>query len=71
MEASAAACWAEADLAKSRGSLTKTKTFPTEKDITGEEARIGDPELSDLCRTIIDGQQKEIDQMRSILERLP
>ncbi len=41
MEASAAACWAEADLAQSRGSLTKTKTFPTEKDITTEEARIG------------------------------
>jgi heterodisulfide reductase subunit A len=41
MEASAAACWAEADLAKSRGSLTKTKTFPVEKNITDEEARIG------------------------------
>jgi len=36
-----------------------------------EQASIRDPELSNLCRTIIDGQQKEIDQMRSILERLP
>ncbi len=41
MEASAAACWAEADLATSRGTLTKTKTFPVEKNITDEEARIG------------------------------
>ncbi len=41
MEASAAACWAEADLAKARGSLTKNKTFPTERDIFTEEPRIG------------------------------
>ncbi len=41
MEASAAACWAEADLAKARGALTKTKEYPAEKDITTEEAKIG------------------------------
>lgn len=41
MEASAAACWAEADLAKARGSMTKTKVFPDERDITAEEPRIG------------------------------
>ena len=41
MEASAAACWAEADLAPARGTLTKTKVFPDEKNIVEEEARIG------------------------------
>ncbi|HKJ64115.1 MAG TPA: FAD-dependent oxidoreductase, partial [Desulfopila sp.] len=41
MEASAAACWAETDLARARGSLTKTKVFPDERDIEGEEVRIG------------------------------
>ena len=41
MEASAAACWAEADLARSRGELTRIKTYPDEKDISGEEPRIG------------------------------
>ena len=41
MEASAAACSAESDLAAARGSLTKTKTFPAEKEISQEEARIG------------------------------
>jgi len=41
MEASAAACWAEADLAGARGSLTRTKVFPDERDIEDEEVRIG------------------------------
>jgi heterodisulfide reductase subunit A2 len=41
MEASAAACWAEADLAPARGTLTKSKVFPDEKNITDEEPRIG------------------------------
>ena len=41
MEASAAACWAEADLAPARGTLTKTKTFPEERQVADEEARIG------------------------------
>jgi len=41
MEASAAACWAEADLAKARGELTRTKEYPSEKDITTEEPKIG------------------------------
>jgi len=41
MEASAAACWAETDLAGARGALAKSKTYPEEKDITAEEPRIG------------------------------
>jgi len=41
MEASAAACWAEADLCKSRGALTQTKTYPEEKQVAGEEIKIG------------------------------
>lgn len=41
MEASAAACWAESDLAQARGTLTRTKTFPAEKEISLEEVRIG------------------------------
>lgn len=41
MEASAAACSAGLDLSSARGSLVKEKVFPDEKDITGEEPRIG------------------------------
>ncbi len=41
MEASAAACSAESDLAAARGALTKTKTYPDEKSVTGEDPRIG------------------------------
>ncbi len=41
MEASAAACGAEATLAGSRGALTKAKTYPAEQDQTAAEPRIG------------------------------
>ena len=41
MEASAAACMAETDLAPARGTLTRTKTFPAERQVENEEARIG------------------------------
>jgi heterodisulfide reductase subunit A len=41
MEASAAACWAEAGLAQSRGALTQIKAYPQEKEISAEEPRIG------------------------------
>ena len=41
MEASAAACWAESGLAQSRGTLTQTKSYPQEKVISTEEAKIG------------------------------
>jgi heterodisulfide reductase subunit A2 len=41
MEASAAACGAEATLAESRGALTRTKTYPAERDQTAAEPRIG------------------------------
>jgi len=41
MEASAAACWAESDLAKSRGALTKAKSYPEQKNVSEEEAKIG------------------------------
>jgi len=41
MEASAAACSAGISLSGSRGALVRDKEFPTEKDITGEEPRIG------------------------------
>ena len=41
MEASAAACWAETGLAQSRGALTQTKRYPQEREISGEEAKIG------------------------------
>jgi len=41
MEASASACSASINLAPSRGSLVKEKVFPDEKDIEGEEPRIG------------------------------
>jgi hypothetical protein len=35
-----------------------------------EEAPISDPEIKDLCETIVSTQQEEINQMRAILERL-
>jgi heterodisulfide reductase subunit A len=41
MEASAAACSAQSDLAAARGSLTKTKVFPDEREVSAEEPRIG------------------------------
>lgn len=41
MEASAAACWAETDLARARGKLTRSKTYPPERDIHSEEPKIG------------------------------
>jgi heterodisulfide reductase subunit A len=41
MEASAAACEAKASLAGARGSLSRQKTYPQERDVKDEEARIG------------------------------
>ena len=41
VEASAAACSAGISLSGSRGTLVRDKEFPAEKDITGEEPRIG------------------------------
>ncbi|MCK4389965.1 MAG: CoB--CoM heterodisulfide reductase iron-sulfur subunit A family protein [Desulfobacterales bacterium] len=41
MEASAAAGAASTTLAPARGTLTKKKEFPPEKDVSGEEPRIG------------------------------
>ena len=41
MEASAAAAAASTALAPARGSLTKTREFPPEKDVSGEEPRVG------------------------------
>jgi len=35
-----------------------------------EKAPIEDPRITELCRTIIGGQQAEIDQMRSLLREL-
>ena len=35
-----------------------------------EQASIVDPEIKELCETIISGQQTEIDQMNAILQRL-
>lgn len=35
-----------------------------------EKASIQDPEIRELCRGIIDGQQSEIDQMKAIINRL-
>jgi uncharacterized protein (DUF305 family) len=34
------------------------------------KAPISDPEIKQLCKTIMDGQQKEIDQMKATLMRL-
>jgi len=41
MEASAAACDAKAVLSSARGSLVKERTYPAERDVSSEEARIG------------------------------
>ncbi len=41
MEASAAACEAAVNLAESRGSLTKELEYPLEKDVSGEQPRVG------------------------------
>ena len=41
MEASAAACDAGAALAKARGSLTRTKTYPEERAVDLEEPKVG------------------------------
>lgn len=35
-----------------------------------QRASIGDPEIKELCGTIVAGQQSEIDQMRAILSRV-
>jgi hypothetical protein len=35
-----------------------------------EKANISDPEVKQLCQNIITSQQEEVDQMRSILERI-
>ncbi|MGC3982778.1 MAG: DUF305 domain-containing protein [Steroidobacteraceae bacterium] len=34
-----------------------------------QEAGVTDPEIKQLCRVIVDGQQREIDQMQSLLAR--
>ena len=41
MEASAAACDAGTSLSPSRGTLTKTRTYPVETDIKGQDPRVG------------------------------
>jgi heterodisulfide reductase subunit A len=41
MEASAAACRAMSFLTESRGTLVKEKTYPPERDVSGQEPRIG------------------------------
>nr|NJM03481.1 CoB--CoM heterodisulfide reductase iron-sulfur subunit A family protein [Desulfobacula sp.] len=41
MEASAAACDAGTSLSPARGTLTKTRTYPAETDIMGQDPRIG------------------------------
>jgi heterodisulfide reductase subunit A len=41
MEASAAAAAASVDLASARGQLKKVKEFPAERDVSGEETRMG------------------------------
>jgi len=41
IEASAAACAASRDLSDARGTETKSKEIPEEKDVSGEEPRIG------------------------------
>ncbi len=41
MEASAAACASSVDLAESRGTLTKEVQYPVEKDVSGQQPRIG------------------------------
>jgi heterodisulfide reductase subunit A len=41
MEASAAACGAEVELARARGSEAQSKVFPEERDVSGETPRIG------------------------------
>ena len=35
-----------------------------------DEAPISDPELVELCKSIKESQQREIDQMKAILQRL-
>jgi heterodisulfide reductase subunit A-like polyferredoxin len=41
MEASAAACASSLDLSESRGTLTKEVVYPVEKDVAGQQPRIG------------------------------
>ena len=41
MEASAAAAAASADLASARGTLKKVKEYPPERDVSGQEPRVG------------------------------
>jgi uncharacterized protein (DUF305 family) len=35
-----------------------------------QQAKITDGEIKDLCQSIIESQQREIDQMKTIMERL-
>jgi hypothetical protein len=35
-----------------------------------QQAKLTDAEIQDLCRSIIDSQQEEIDQMKDIMQRL-
>lgn len=34
-----------------------------------QEAKLTSPDIQNLCRTIVEGQQQEIDQMRAILDK--
>jgi uncharacterized protein (DUF305 family) len=46
-------------------------TYPTSEpsEATPEKADVSDPEIRKLCRQIIESQQSEIDQMKSLLRK--
>ena len=51
------------------GFLTSMIPHHSRAILTCQESAISDPEIVELCRKIVDAQQQEITQMKSILER--
>lgn len=52
-----------------RGFLTSMIPHHSRAILTCQESAISDPEIVELCREIVDAQQREITQMKSILDR--
>jgi uncharacterized protein (DUF305 family) len=52
-----------------RRSISKVNAHHSGAILMCDRAPIQDQEIKSLCKTIIEGQQKEIDQMKTILAR--
>jgi uncharacterized protein (DUF305 family) len=52
------------------GAMYPNKHWNASAILMCERASIADPDIKELCKTIVLGQQSEIDQMKAILNRL-